>query len=56
LINSNIIRGRLKKEGDEPEAHIIEDESPGNLTGHGHGLYRKYMKWTSLFIPGAGKK
>ena len=28
---SNATRGRLKKEGDEPEVHIIEDETPGGL-------------------------
>ena len=28
---SNVTRGRLKKEGDEPEIHIIEDDSPGGL-------------------------
>ena len=28
---SNVNRGRLKKEGDEPQYHIIEDETPGTL-------------------------
>lgn len=34
-------RGRLKKEEDEPKYH--KDDSPGDSTGHRHGLYRRYM-------------
>jgi len=28
---------------------------PGVLTGLGHGLYRRYMKWIHLFVPGGEK-
>jgi len=53
---SNVTRGRLKKEEDEPQYHIIKMKLPEALTGHGHGLYRRYMKWIHLFVPGAGKR
>ncbi len=54
MINSNIIRGRLKKEGDEPETHIIEDDNPGGLNRSWARLIQKIYEVDPLICPRCG--
>ena len=53
---SNVTRGRLKKEGDEPETHIIEDESPGRLNRSWARLIQKIYEVDPLLCPRCGKR
>ena len=45
---SNVTRGRLKKEGDEPETHIIEDDSPKGLNRSWARLIQKIYELDPL--------
>ena len=45
---SNVTRGRLKKEGDKPETHIIEDDNPGGLNRSWARLIQKIYELDSL--------
>ena len=51
---SNVTRGRLKKEEDEPEFHIIEDESPGSLNKSWARLIQKIYEVDPLICPKCG--
>ena len=51
---SNVTRGRLKKEGDEPQFHIIEDESPGGLNRSWARLIQKIYEVDPLTCPKCG--
>jgi len=48
---SNVTRGRLKKEGDEPQLHIIEDESSGGLNRSWAQLIQKIYEVDPLVCP-----
>ncbi len=51
---SNVTRGRLKKEGDEPETHIIEDDNPGGLNRSWARLIQKIYEVDPLACPRCG--
>jgi len=51
---SNATRGRLKKEEDEPEYHIIEDETPGGLNKSWARLIQKIYEVDPLICPKCG--
>jgi len=53
---SNVTRGRLKKEGDEPETHIIEDGSPMGLNKSWARLIQKIYEVDPLTCPKCGGK
>jgi len=48
---SNATRGRLKEEESQPEFHIIEDESPGNLNRSWARLIMKIYEVDPLICP-----
>ena len=51
---SNVTRGRLKKEGDEPQFYIIEDGSPGGLNKSWAQLIQKVYEVDPLTYPKCG--
>jgi len=51
---SNVTRGRLKKEDGEPEFHIIEDDSPGDLNRSWTRLIQKIYEVDPLICPKCG--
>ncbi len=53
---SNVTRGRLKKEGGEPQYHIIEDDNPKGLNRSWARLIQKICEVGPLICPRCGKK
>ena len=53
---SNVTQGRLKKEEDGPQYHIIEDETPGGLNRSWARLIQKIYEVDPLLCPRCGKK
>ena len=53
---SNVTRGRLKKEGDEPETHIIEDDNSGGLNRSWARLIQKIYEVDPLACPRCGQE
>ena len=51
---SNATRGRLKKEENQPQFHIIEDESPKNLNRSWARLIKKIYEVDPLLCPKCG--
>lgn len=51
---SNVTRGRLKKEEDGPQYHIIEDESPVGLNRSRARLIQKIYEVGPLICPKCG--
>ena len=54
LFNNNATRGRLKKEENLPEYHIIEDESSGGLNRSWTRLIQKIYEVDPLLCPRCG--
>jgi len=48
---SNVTRGRLKNEGDEPQYHIIENETPVGLNRSWARLIQKIYEVDPLVLP-----
>ncbi len=53
---SNVTRGKLKKEVDEPEFHIIEDECPGGQNRSWARLIQKIYEVDPLTCPKCGEE
>ena len=51
---SNVTRGRLKKEQDEPQYHIIEDDTPRSINRSWARLIQKIYEVDPLTCPKCG--